>query len=114
MSRETRGVWAGRVTRWERSGLTARAFAAREGIRAGTLTYWRWKLRQPEQTARTALPALSVAKPPVSFVEVVGPTLGAADAGVEITLRAGYRVRVPSSAAGETLRTVLDVLETRR
>jgi hypothetical protein len=111
MSCETRGVWAGRVARWQRSGLTAPAFAAREGIRAGTLTYWKWKLRQPDRTERNAV---AVAQPPVSFVEVVGPAVSGSDASVEIALPAGYRVRVPPGAAGETLRTVLDVLEARR
>ena len=111
MSCETRGLWAGRVARWQRSGLTATAFAAREGIRAGTLTYWKWKLRQSERTARQ-VPA--VGQPPVSFVEVVGPTLEGSEASVEIVLPVGYRVRMPPGAVGDTLRTVLDVLEVRR
>jgi hypothetical protein len=111
MSHETRGVWAGRVARWQRSGLTATAFAAREGVRAGTLTYWKWKLRQPDRAARNARAAT---QPPVSFVEVMEPTIVGSDASVEIVLAAGYRVRMPPGAAGETLRAVLDVLEARR
>jgi len=104
-------MWAARVARWQRSGLTATAFAAREGCKAGTLAYWKWKLRQIERTAR-GVPA--VAKPPMSFIEVVSPAVDGSDASVEIVLPEGYRVRMPRGAAGDTLRTVLDVLETRR
>jgi hypothetical protein len=104
-------MWAVRVARWQRSGLTAAAFAAREGCKAGTLAYWKWKLRQRERTVR-GVPA--VAKPPVSFVEVVSPPVDGPDASVEIVLPEGYRVRMPRGAAGDTLRTVLDVLEARR
>jgi hypothetical protein len=104
-------MWAARVARWQRSGLTAAAFAAREGCKAGTLAYWKWKLRQVERTQRGG-PA--VAKPPVSFVEVVSPAGDGAETSVEIVVSGGYRVRMPPGAAHETLRTVLDVLETRR
>ena len=108
MASETRGLWAARVARWQRSGLPAPAFAAREGLNAGTLSYWKWKLRQSDRS----VPA--IAARPVSFVELVGPALGGSDSSVEIVLPAGYRVRMPAGASGDTLRTVLDVLEDRR
>ncbi len=108
MAGETRGNWAARVARWQRSGLTATAFAAREGLNAGTLSYWKWKLRQADRR----VPA--VAPRPVSFVELAAPALGGAEWRVEIVLPAGYRVRLPEEASGDTLRTVLDVLEARR
>jgi hypothetical protein len=104
-------MWAARVARWQRSGLTATAFAAREGCKPGTLAYWKWKLRQTERTAR-GVPA--VAKPPVSFVEVVSPACDGSETSVEIVVPGGYRVRLPPGAVPETLRTVLDVLEARR
>lgn len=104
-------MWAVRVARWPRSGLTAAAFAAREGCKAGTLAYWKWKLQHIERTARGVR---TVAKRPVSFVEVMSPVFDGAEASVEIVLPVGYRVRMPPGAARETLRTVLDVLETRR
>ena len=40
----TRETWAVRVREWKRSGLTATAFAEREGVNAGTLTWWSSKL----------------------------------------------------------------------
>jgi hypothetical protein len=42
--RSTRGEWLRRVRRWKASGLTAGAFAAREGIAPATLSWWRWRL----------------------------------------------------------------------
>ena len=109
MASETRGIWAARVARWQRSGLTAPAFAAREGLNAGTLSYWKWKLRQPDRSVPAVVPR------PVSFVELAAPvSLGETEWRVEIVLPAGYRVRLPEGASGETLRTVLAVLEARR
>lgn len=109
MASETTSIWATRIARWERSGLTATAFAAREGLNAGTLSYWKWKLRRtdrrvPEISSRSAM----------SFVELTAPALGEASGCVEVVLPAGYRVRVPESASRETLRTILDVLEEGR
>lgn len=109
MARDTRETWAARVARWTRSGLTADAFAAREKINPRTLTYWRWRLRTHPPTTLSA-----PAAPAARFVElVVPPAAREAMAGVEIVLPAGYRVRIGDAAAGDTLRTVLDVLEAR-
>jgi len=109
MARDTRETWAARVARWTRSGLTADAFAARERVNPRTLTYWRWRLRKDTPTTLPA-PAAPVAR----FVElVVPPAAREARVDVEIVLPAGYRVRVSDAGAGDTLRTVLDVLEAR-
>ena len=40
----TRAEWTKVVARYERSGLSAKAFAAREGISARSLSWWKWKL----------------------------------------------------------------------
>ena len=108
MAGETRGIWAGRVARWQRSRLTATAFAAREGLNAGTLSSWKWKVRQADRR----VPA--VAPRPMAFVELAAPARSGAEWRVEIALPAGYRVRLPEGVSGDTLRTVLDVLEARR
>jgi hypothetical protein len=41
----TRSEWAGRVERWQRSGLSADEFAEDEGVPSKRLVWWRWKLR---------------------------------------------------------------------
>jgi transposase len=46
----TRAEWAERVERWERSGQSAEAFAARERISAKRLTWWRWSLHSSSAT----------------------------------------------------------------
>lgn len=38
--------WAGRVTAWQRSGLSAAEFAAQRGWDAAQLRWWRWKLER--------------------------------------------------------------------
>lgn len=66
MARESGGaaeVWARRVARLERSGLSLRKFAAREGLKAGSLSFWKWKLAQQRSSAARA------ATPP-KFVEL--------------------------------------------
>jgi hypothetical protein len=108
MAGETRGLWAARIARWQRSGLTATACAARERVKAGTLSDWKGTLRQGDRRVPGG------AARPLSFVELVAPGLGGAEASVEIGLPAGYRVRLAAGAAAATLRTVLDVLEARR
>jgi hypothetical protein len=45
--------WARRVERLKRSGLSIWVFAAREGLAAGSLSHWKWKLeRQGRGTSR--------------------------------------------------------------
>lgn len=103
MQRATRAIWAERVARWERSGLTAAAFATRAGVNAHTLAYWKWRLK-------TAAPA------GLGFVEVVSP-LAREEHGpavVDVTSPAGYRLRVPDDVGCDRLRALLDVLEARR
>jgi len=108
MARETRATWAARVARWRESGLPAAAFAARERINPHTRTYGRWRLRTDR--------AVTVASPRrvAPLVEVVvPPPAHDTPAGLEIVLPAGYRGRVGAAVVPETLRSVLDVLETR-
>jgi transposase len=63
----TRAEWEKRVERWNKSGKSADEFAAREGLRAKQLLWWRWKLRAESATPKDAAP--------LSFlpVEVVKP-----------------------------------------
>ncbi len=94
----TRETWAVRVREWKRSGLTAAAFAEREGLNAGTLTWWSSKL------GRTAG---VLARPPVFEVKLAAR----ANAGaLEVVLRSGVRVVVPVDFDETTLSRLLSVL----
>ncbi len=41
-----RGYWAKQVGRLTRSGLSAREFSAKHGLKLRTLQWWRWRLKQ--------------------------------------------------------------------
>lgn len=106
MRRATRAIWANRVAQWERSGLTAAAFATRAGVNAHTLTYWKWRLKGAARTAPIGvgfvevMPAIAREPPAPEVVDVTSPT--------------GYRLRVPDDVGCDRLRALLDVLEARR
>jgi hypothetical protein len=101
--------WGKRVRRLEKSGLSLRRFAEREGLKAGSLSLWKWKLRQ-EQDRRGA-----VAVRPVKFVELQTEPAGVAVAQpFEVELRSGRRVRVAAGFdAGELARLVVVLEEAR-
>jgi len=114
------------LARWERSGLTLRAFGQREGIAPGTLGWWRHVLRrqgaapQPPSSRRAgrrgaaaALAPGETALPVECFVEVRGVpgVAGAPAGGIEILLRGGHVVRVPVGIARGALREVVAALE---
>jgi transposase len=117
MARETRAVWADRIGRWRRSGLTAARFAAREGINPRTLTFWKWKLGR----VATDHPASDGSRDPRragagGFVEVLRAAASPAASvpACEVILPDGYRIGVVPGFDSATLRAVLDVLEGRR
>jgi len=106
--------WAKRVERLQRSGLSIRAFAAREGLKAGSLSFWKWKLAQQGQ-----VPGRARAKRvrPVQFVELrtkggQGPAvLDPVGARFEVILTSGRTVRVASGFDGAELVRLVGVLE---
>jgi hypothetical protein len=109
------------VGRWQRSGLTADQFAEREGVRAATLTWWRWRLGQERARAKAPRrrPGAARAVTPGDFVELMQTAavggVGAQRSGdLELELAGGYRVRLSGSFSGETLSRLLDVLEARQ
>jgi hypothetical protein len=82
------------------SGLTLSAFAAREGLAAHRLYFWKQRL---EQTAKETSPS-------VAFVELHR----SAPATVEVVLRSGRVLRVSESIDAGALRRLVDVLEQER
>ena len=117
MARETRAVWASRIARWQRSGLTAGRFAGREGLNPRTLTFWKWKLGRlaPDRPASDS-PHEPRRAGAVGFVEVLRAAAAPASAipAFEVVLPDGYRIGVAPGFDGVTLRALLDVLEGRR
>ena len=114
MARETRAVWASRIGRWHRSGLTAAGFAAREGVNPRTLTFWKWKLSHDRRASDG--PRDQGGDGAVGFVEVLraATTPAASASAFELVLPDGYRIGVHPGFDGATLQALLDVLEGRR
>jgi transposase len=108
MTQTTREQWAKRIERWQRSGLDAGSFAAREAVTPERLRWWRWHLGLgPGAKKRGRGP---------SFVEVVLPeTAGPremAPGGAALEVLVGTRrVLVRPGFDAQSLRQVLAVLE---
>jgi hypothetical protein len=99
--RRTRVEWERLVRQWQRSGQTAREFGDGHGIRAVTLTWWKWRLgAQP-----------TVREPPPRLLPVEVVDHGAHDADAwELTSASGARLRVCGPLTGADLRIVVDAL----
>jgi hypothetical protein len=111
--RVRRAEWARRVQGWQESGQTAEQYGAQIGVKARTLTYWKWLLRKEAQGEPRAWPrkqkerALTGNAAP-EFVEI---RAGSADARFALELRDGRRLLVPDSFDTDGLRRLLAVLE---
>jgi hypothetical protein len=100
------------LARWQRGGLKLREYAQQHGIPLSTLTWWRRVFRRAGEQVNAAskrVPASDV----VVFTEVPQPEdLPRTSSVVEIVLRNGHLVRVPAGADTDTLRQVLQALQT--
>jgi transposase len=108
MSETNRERWGRRVGEWKRSGLTAREYAARAGLNAGTLSYWKWRLSRdtkPVKQRVTAGPARG------ALLELAPVALS--DERVEVELASGHRLRVPAGFDAASLGRLLWVLQER-
>lgn len=102
--------WAKRLDRLERSGLSIRTFAAREGLKPGSLSFWRWKLAQQGRDRRAGAAPVT----PLRFVELTtreAPKPVPTGAGFEVVLSSGRMVRVAGGFNGAELARLVGVLE---
>ena len=122
MARATRDEWKRRVARWRDSGLTAKEFAAREGLKAATLSFWRWKLgaspgrasggakraTRRRKRKRQAGSALRGSKASFVGFELLASSTPGSE--LEVVLDAGLRIRVPSGFDEPTLQRLVCAL----
>ena len=114
MARESCEVWTKRVERWRASGLTADEFASEVGIKSNTLKHWSWLLDHEKRGSRP-----DVARRPrsreVPFVEVVTPAAPGSPSvePIELVVRDGIRIRVPTAFDADALRRVIAAVEAR-
>jgi hypothetical protein len=99
-----RPEWERRVREWRRSGISLKAFAAREGYVYGTLRHWMRILRESAEPSHAIVPA------PLTFVELKA----AAVPPIEIVVDNRRVVRVPAAFDEEELVRVLRVVERRQ
>jgi hypothetical protein len=115
MRRTSRKIWSDRVRRWKASGLAAKKFAARQGLTAGSLYRWSWRLRAEERGRKAG--RTSEAPPVVEIVGAVGvvgqdPQSGAPEP-FEVLLGERVRILVPVRFDAEALVRLVAILERR-
>jgi transposase len=109
-----RDRWAGLVRRWRRSGQSAREFAERAGLNAGTLAYWAWRLNRERAAARApkrVRRARATAKD-TGFVELIVDERGSGEFLLEFG--DGRRLRIPMQFDADALQRVLAILHEAR
>jgi hypothetical protein len=99
------------LARWQRSGLTLREFGQQRGIPLSTLTWWRQVFRRAGESVYPASKS-APASDTVVFTEVPRLTTAPTTPPVlEIVLRSGHLLRVPTGTDSDTLQQVLQVLQ---
>jgi hypothetical protein len=107
--RANRDEWQQRVDRWKESGLTAKEFAAEMGLNAGTLQFWKYKLKKRD--VRSSRRRSQKAPALVSSLIEVRPVSGPAEARFEIELGNGRRLHVPAVFEPAAVKALLAILE---
>jgi hypothetical protein len=102
--------WARRIEEQEKSGLSIRKFAEQQGLKPGSVSFWKWKLAREGRAARPAAVA------PLKFVELTAvappptpPHRGGAM--FEIVLSSGRSIRVPVGFDASELARLIAALE---
>ena len=99
--------WQAVIRDAARSGMSTRAFCRQRKLRECQFYWWQRRLKQkrpPTSTPRGA------ANNPASFA-LVSDEAGSADAGIELLLSGGRRLRIAKGVDEPTLRSVLAALE---
>lgn len=98
---ERRRQWKEAVDRWRESGLSMRAFAAREGLSAQALRYWRHRFAEEPE----------VEFAPVKVVEPVVPRSAASEAPVfDVRFGDSTGIGVPAGFDEAELRRLISVV----
>lgn len=97
-------MWRTRIREAARSGLSIREFCRRRKVKESQFYWWQRQLKERRPAARS--PAESRA----SFA-LVSEAGGALEAGLELVLRDGRRLRIGRGVDEATLRAVLAAVE---
>ena len=100
--------WQRTISEAARSGISIRQFCRQRHLRESQFYWWQRKLRAGRLAGTRARPNGK----PASFALVSDET-GATDAGIELVLGDGRKLRIRQGVDEETLRSVLAALEPR-
>jgi transposase-like protein len=103
--------WQRMISEAVRSGMSIRAFCRQRRLKESQFYWWQRKLRAGREAATTARPSGNGS--PASFA-LVSEEGGATDAGIELVLGEGRKLRIRRGVDEETLRAVLSALEQPR
>ena len=101
--------WQQRLGEAARSGISIREFCRRRRLKESQFYWWQRRLRVGQRAGAGALRS-GVNGQAASFA-LVSEEAGGMDAGIELVLSGGRRLRITKGADEETLRTVLAALE---
>jgi hypothetical protein len=108
--REKERYWEKVICQAARSGESIREFCARRELKESQFYRWQRKLRQGKEHEALRRRAKLESPPEVATFALVGDEPGQLDAGIELVLGDGRRLRISRGVDEETLRTVLSVL----
>jgi len=100
--------WQRTISEAARSGMSIRAFCRERRLRESQFYWWQHKLRATRQVGTTAKPGGHGR--PASFA-LVSDEAGQTDAGIELVLGDGRKLRIRQGVDEATLRSVLSALE---
>lgn len=109
--------WQKLVRAWRRSGLPAAEFAARQGVKPQTLTWWRWQLGEKRVRRPTRRKVAKRRGPRLVAVEVSGPASGAGSESMptwELVMATGHTLRAYRGAERAELLAVAELLARHR
>lgn len=109
----SREQWTRYVRKWATSGLSAAQFAAKHGISATSLSWWKWRLGAGAKTRSVQRRVSTRSKvPPLSFVEMT--VAAPPEEPLELVFPSGAFIRVRTGFSAALLEQLIDVLEKRR
>jgi len=103
--------WQRTISEAVRSGMSIRAFCRQRRLKESQFYWWQRKLRPGREAGTSPRPSGNGSPP--SFA-LVSDEAGATDAGIELVLGEGRKLRIRRGVDEETLRAVLAALEPPR
>ena len=99
--------WQAVIRDAARSGMSTRAFCRQRKLKESQFYWWQRRLREKRPAVLTPR---APANGPASFA-LVSDEVGSNDAGIELVLAGGRRLRIAKGVDEPTLRSVLAALE---